>query len=195
MNPIGAQIDEKMRGQHSMLQVINTYKALVEAVIPWTPKLAAEYGEIQYFGAIESLTYEYVIASLYQIGGVGLVGATAKLLDTVATELIMHRSSQVFGSFTGQVTFGDLDLEERISVLYLLKQQELTFLNQMDNADKFIINTLLQMTMMGYYSEWFGYGSTRLNPPGERVMEFQPISWKQVGYPGPSLRREVTAEE
>ena len=51
----------------------------------------------------------------------------------------------------------------------------------------FDIISVIPTTMMGYYSEWYGYGSTRLNEPNQRVLEFYPFSWKQVGYPGPSL--------
>lgn len=50
-----------------------------------------------------------------------------------------------------------------------------------------VANSLLSYTMMGYYSEWSGYGSTRLANPNERILECYPISWRQVGYPGPSL--------
>ncbi len=46
---------------------------------------------------------------------------------------------------------------------------------------------VVSTTMMGYYSEWSGYGTTRLNKPNQRILEYNPISWKQVGYPGPSL--------
>ena len=46
---------------------------------------------------------------------------------------------------------------------------------------------VVSTTMMGYYSEWSGYGSTRLDEPNQRKLEYYPISWKQVGYPGPSL--------
>jgi hypothetical protein len=50
-----------------------------------------------------------------------------------------------------------------------------------------IITVLIRFAMMGYYSEWAGYGSTRLYSPNERELENHPISWKQTGYPGPSL--------
>lgn len=45
---------------------------------------------------------------------------------------------------------------------------------------------LVETTMMGFYSEWSGYGTTRLNKPNQRRLEYDPISWKQIGYPGPS---------
>lgn len=47
--------------------------------------------------------------------------------------------------------------------------------------------TLKTTTMMGYYSEWSGYGSTRLAQAEKRTLEYKPISWEQIDYPGPSL--------
>jgi hypothetical protein len=57
--------------------------------------------------------------------------------------------------------------------------------------DWYEIDALIRATMMGYYSEWFGYGSTRLNEPDDRVMEYQPFSWQQVGYPGPNRGQQT----
>jgi hypothetical protein len=50
-----------------------------------------------------------------------------------------------------------------------------------------ITSSLVRFTMLGFYSEWFGYGSTRLEEPNQRILEFTPISWYQVSYPGKSL--------
>ena len=54
------------------------------------------------------------------------------------------------------------------------------------SADNYVVDVLIKLTMMGYYSEWYGYGLTRLDEANQRVLEFQPISWEQVGYPGPA---------
>jgi hypothetical protein len=50
-----------------------------------------------------------------------------------------------------------------------------------------ITNDLVSFTMMGYYSEWSGYGNTRLADPSQRKLEYYPLSWQQIDYPGPSL--------
>ena len=100
------------------LQYTNeTFQAFADAVIPRTPRLAEEYGKIQYFGALDLHTDEYLFLTFAY-------------------------------SFVG---------------------------------------SLIRFTMMGYYSEWSGYGSTRLEAPDQRKLEYFPLSWKQVGYPGPSL--------
>ena len=99
-----------------------TFKAFVDAIIPRSPGLAQEYGKIQYFGALDFQTDEYLILSL--------------------------NSYDIPFNITG---------------------------------------SLNRFTMMGYYSEWYGYGSTRLEVPDQRRLEYFPLSWQQVGYPGPSL--------
>ncbi|HZG83694.1 hypothetical protein [Paenibacillus sp.] len=50
-----------------------------------------------------------------------------------------------------------------------------------------IVNSLHQLTLFGYYSEWFGYGTTRLNAPQDRKLEWFPPGWSWSEYPGPSL--------
>jgi hypothetical protein len=52
---------------------------------------------------------------------------------------------------------------------------------------KNISGSLVRLTMLGYYSEWYGYGSTRFLNPDQRILETTPISWQQINYPGPSL--------
>ncbi|MNY27262.1 hypothetical protein D3C86_1611590 [compost metagenome] len=51
---------------------------------------------------------------------------------------------------------------------------------------RFIVDFLNRGTMFGFYSEWAAYGSTRLNTPTQRRLEYFPLSWSQVGYPGVS---------
>ncbi|MEL7655898.1 MAG: hypothetical protein AAGU75_08320 [Bacillota bacterium] len=103
-----------------------TMKAFVDAIIPRSPRLAEEYGKIQYFGALDFHTDEYI-----------------------------------------------------------------TFLLNHYNMPFSIMGSFNRFTMMGYYSEWYGYGSTRLETPDQRRLEFFPLSWEQVEYPGPSLGYRV----
>ncbi|HEX3078288.1 MAG TPA: hypothetical protein VHQ24_15625, partial [Lachnospiraceae bacterium] len=78
------------RNNYTMQHILDTFKAFVEAVIPWSPRLAQEYGEIQYYGAIDQFTYEYLIQVIYEFGGSSLVILTAKRLDTVARKLVLE---------------------------------------------------------------------------------------------------------
>lgn len=175
-----------MRSSYSMPHILDTFKAFVEAIIPWTPKLAAEYGEIQYYGAIDSLTYEYLILSVYELGGVSLLKSTVEKLDMAARELIFQGNNEFSFNLTKGVTFSVLTPTDRLSALNILKQQEISSYNNSMSTNKYVIDTLTELTMMGYYSEWFGYGLTRLDEPNQRIMEFKPISWTQVEYPGPA---------
>ncbi|UUZ93675.1 gluconate 2-dehydrogenase subunit 3 family protein [Paenibacillus sp. P25] len=50
-----------------------------------------------------------------------------------------------------------------------------------------MMNSIHQLTLFGYYSEWYGYGSTRLPPAADRRLEGIPPGWIQTGYPGPAF--------
>lgn len=169
---------------YTMQHIIETFKAFVEVIIPWSPRLAAEYGEIQYYGAIDLLTYEYLIQTLYQYGGSLLVVNTAKDLDAAAKELVLSQNNTSKVTSPEGVTFAQLTPEDRLLAIRNISENEATN-SENQNAT---INPLMRATLMGYYSEWYGYGVTRMDPPNQRVFEFKPISWEQVGYTGP--RRE-----
>lgn len=49
-----------------------------------------------------------------------------------------------------------------------------------------ITDAINRLVMFGYYSEWSGYGTTRLAPPTRRRLEEFPVGWTQSAYPGPS---------
>ncbi len=181
-----SSFNDRKTDTYSMQYILNTYMAFVEAIVPWSPKLAAEYGEVQYYGAIDSLTYEYLIDSLYQLGGVPLLKSTAEILDMAARELVLRGENEFSFNLTKGVTFSALIPTDRLSALNILKQKELASYDTTIPTEKFIVDLLIKLTLLGYYSEWSGYGLTRLDEPDQRVLEFQPVSWEQVGYPGPN---------
>lgn len=172
------------------ISVQNTFQALVDAIIPRTPMLAQEYGRIQYYGALDQQIDQFLIYELehYKIP---MALPTAEILDAAAG---LWRSRQ---GYYGPISFAMLSPVERLSVLGMLRQEteDTEVLSIVSQVDPWLWRTAISMldtyTLMGYYSEWFGYGTTRLNPPQERVLEFKPISWLQVGYPGPSLGYRV----
>ena len=167
-------------------QTQDTFKALVDAIIPRTPRLAEVYGEFMFFGALDYQTYEFLILSLdnYYIP---LAEPTAVMLDVVA-ELLLN-----IPSYKGGGTFAAISPINRFLVLSRLEELEFHLIDlpmTFKEHPEFILSissSLNRITMMGYYSEWFGYGSTRLMEPNQRVLEFSPSSWTQVGYPGPSF--------
>jgi len=154
-------------------QTLDTYKALVNAIIPRSPVLAYEYGMVQYYGALDLHIDEYVYIALNSLN-VPLAQPTADMLNSTAN-------------------FASLNPINQLYVLTLLTQLQINLSDlpmPFKNNPSLVIsttNSLNRFTMMGYYSEWAGYGSTRLAEPNQRRLEFYPVSWKQVGYPGPSL--------
>lgn len=118
----------------------NSLKFVVDEIIPRTQNLAYDLGYIQYYGALDEYTDEYLLVTLNHMNPI----LVSNLIDE-------YGNLKLSGSFVSE-------------------------------------------TMMGYYSEWSGYGSTRLAEPDQRKLEFVPISWVQVGYPGPSLGYRVLRE-
>ncbi len=167
----------------------NTFQAYTDAVIPQTPRLAEEYGRIQYYGAIDLQVYQFLIYELERYP-TPMAQPTAELLNAAATQLMQNQG------FPGGENFAALPPTERLMAIDLLEQlREQDILPLIFQADPGLIPViavaLYSFTLMGYYSEWSGYGSTRLNPPQERVLEFKPVSWMQIDYPGPSLGYRV----
>jgi len=179
----------------SLRRTQETFQAFVDAIIPRTPGLAEEYGRIQFFGALDLHTDEYITLSLdyYYIP---LAEITAEMLDVAAEQLVvMDGNNRLinFPKFMGGSAFAALEPSDRLRALTLLEQIHIYLADLpipfRDNPELilYITSALNRFTMMGYYSEWSGYGSTRLATPNQRKLEYFPISWKQIGYPGPSL--------
>ena len=179
----------------SLIQTQETFQALVDAIIPRTPGLAEEYGRIQFFGALDLHIDEYITLSLNNYY-IPMAKATAEMLDVAAEQLVIMDGNKRlvnFSRFMGGSSFASMDPSDRLRALMLLEQLN-SYLADLpipfqENPELilYITSALNRFTMMGYYSEWSGYGSTRLETPNERKLEYYPISWKQVGYPGPSL--------
>jgi len=172
-----------------------TFKAFVDAIVPRTPGLAVEYGRIQYYGALDLHTDEYLIMSLNNYY-IPLAEPTAEMLDIAANQLILIQANEgllIFSMYQGGGTFAALAPKDRLRALTLLVQLQvnLAVLPIPFQGDPGIVlsttGILNRFTMMGYYSEWSGYGSTRLDAPNQRILEFFPLAWEQVGYSGPSL--------
>jgi hypothetical protein len=170
------------------------FKAYVDAIIPRTPGLAEVYGRIQYYGALDLNTDEYMIMSLNNFE-FPIASPSAEMLNIAAEQLVsLDRSIRMeFSRYTGWNTFAVLPPLDRFRALTLL--EDLRFhlsilpLPFQDNPGYILYTTsvLNRLALMGYYSEWSGYGSTRLQSPNQRTLEYFPVSWQQVGYPGPSL--------
>lgn len=180
-----------------------TFQALADAIVPYTPLLEV-LGTEQVPGAMESQLDEYIIWQLdhFLTAYFGLYGCrvilsvpTAYLLDRAAAQLIA--SGKATGAQKVTVPYGgafaSLSRDDRFRAITLLEQLQIDLgsLPQpyQNNAGlvKFMTGLLNWMPMFGYYSEWSGYGSTRLESPDYRGLQFFPLGWMQASYPGPSF--------
>lgn len=172
--------------------VLITYMALVDAIIPRTPELAEIYGRIQFFGALDFYTDEFLYQMLNSFP-VSLAEPTAIMLNMAANQLAFINSWNAGIEYPEGNTFASINPVDRFRTMSFLEELNLDpaelpepYQNNM-GLTLSIALSLVGYTMLGYYSEWFGYGTTRLLSPNDRRLEFYPISWEQVGYPGPSL--------
>ncbi|MBP1756469.1 MAG: hypothetical protein H6Q59_2867 [Firmicutes bacterium] len=170
--------------------ILNAFQAYVDTIIPRTPGLAEVYGYIQYYGALDLQVDQFL---LYNFEHVSMSSAelAALLLNAAAVQWLVNQG------YEGRGSLDLLPPSDRLSAIMLLELQQMDprllseeFLND-PGLMVMLTDTLLYYTLQGYYSEWAGYGTTRLNPPQERVLEYFPLSWEQVGYPGPSLGYRV----
>lgn len=167
------------------------FKGFTDAVIPQSPELAEEYGNIQYYGALDLFTYEYLIMELESLS-IPMALPVAIVLEAAAEQFLYKNGDKPEDlDISDGSLFFSLSPSRRLQAVNLLIQpgglQYFPVLPQLRQEDVFpVIMSLNRLTLMGYYSEWSGYGSTRLNPPGQRTLENFPVSWEQIGYPGPS---------
>lgn len=184
------------QNDNSLHHTQQTFKALVDAIIPRTPILAEEFGKKQLYGAFGSGIDEYIILSLNNYYYIPMARPVAELLDIAARKLVAINGNNKplnFSIFSGGGMFAALESNDRILALNLLNQPDD---NSFDLPLPFkenpgfmhnIASILNRFTLMGYYSEWSGYGCTRLESPSERKLEYFPPGWQQAYYSGPSL--------
>ena len=161
-------------------------------MVPQSPDLAEQYGEIQFYGALESYTAEYLIMSLDSYPTPFAI-AVAEVLNLAAKQYLMEKGEDPdLPDDSGGVYFLKLTPEDRLKTIDRIASSDgIVYIPAglvMKTGDiASVFPALNRLIMMGYYSEWSGYGSTRFMSPNLRVLEYIPISWKQIGYPGPSF--------
>lgn len=179
--------------EYTLKQTKETLSAFVDAVIPRSPALAKEYGEIQYYGGLDLLVDEYLIVTLNEFEP-SLAEAVAYMLNTAAQKLVNRGENTKPLNLSAGSIFASLSPMDRLSAVALLKKFQYTssqLLHPFEASSYSVVDNLVNMAMMGYYSEWYGYGTTRLSRPNYRELEFYPLSWEQVGFPGPRPPRNL----
>ncbi len=150
--------------------------------------------------SMDEVIYGYVIAVLDQTlpstGNQGVTNPlskqTADLLDMAAIQLL-YIEKGIFSAFPREGVFTTLSRCERLKAINLLERLEVPleslpepFTNN-PGLTQSMKNTITQLTFLGYYSEWTGYGSTRFNRPEYKRIEYFSIGWIQTQYPGPAF--------
>lgn len=174
-----------------------TLRAFVDAIIPRSPELAKEFGQVQYYGGVDLLVDEYLIITLNEIQPM-LAEATAEMLNAAAQRLVSRGENKNPLILSGGGIFTSLVPSDRLLAIALLRNYQYTSYQLLYPFEEIvfdIVGNLTRLTMMGYYSEWFGYGTTRLEEPNNRELEFYPLSWDQVKYPGPTPPRKLAEIE
>ncbi|WP_248928234.1 hypothetical protein [Paenibacillus hamazuiensis] len=182
---------------------LETFKAMVEAVVPGMHPPNAP-PTVLTAGAADLAVHEYIVWELdhslalfigYALTAVPLATATAMMLDSAAVQLISSGQAAdppIHPAMEGG-PFASLSPRDRIRTMACLEQLRIDLgslpppYKDDGGLVKFIIDYLNRGTMFGNYSEWSAYGTTRLNTPAARRLEYFPVSWRQVGYPGASL--------
>lgn len=181
--------------------LLATYQALVDALLPSGTN---QVGNETILNGINMKVHEYLINGLNNYitiqqqlhqKVIPLSLPTAIMLDAVASQLnlINYVQPLAYSPFQGGGMFSSLSRNDRIRTLFALENLQIDFYllpsPYKNNAGlvKFATDALNRFSMFGYYSEWPAYGTTRLNPPDYRKLEFFPPVWRQVGYPGVSL--------
>lgn len=186
------------------MHTIATFQALVDAIIPHTPELAAIYGQNMVPGGIQGGVEQFLIWQFdhavklsfgLDLHPVLLSEAIARMLDSATGQLIYAGSIQrpQNSLFPGETLFCSLPRHDRLLTLSFLELLKIDLgslpmpFQHNGSWVQIVVDLINRFTMFGYYSEWSGYGSTRLFTPEARRLEFFPFSWLQIGYPGPSL--------
>lgn len=177
-----------------------TFQALVDALLP----SISRNGHPSFFSPIDMKVHEYVINGLnknisiqkqLQHRTFPLAIPTAFMLDIAATQLVYAQKAKPLteSSFPNGGMFSQLSKRDRVRTLSALENLQIDlyplpspFQNN-GGMVKFVTDALNRFTLFGYYSEWPAYGTTRLNSPEYRELEFFPPGWYQAGYPGVSL--------
>ncbi|MEV5028309.1 hypothetical protein [Paenibacillus sp. LPE1-1-1.1] len=181
-----------------------TFQALVDAIIPPVCECTGSSEAKQAPGALQLCIQNYVIKELdfsqfipvdAEPNIIPLSKSTAILLDIGAAQFLNlnHALLPSSGlSYPCEGLFSTLPRSDRLRAVTLLDHLAvpLESLPQPFQNNPALVQVMMssinQLTLFGYYSEWFGYGTTRFLPSNLKRIECCPPSWKLVGYPGPS---------
>lgn len=188
-----------------------TLDALVDALLPETPELAEELGSEHEPGASRIELNEQLRAAFNRLQATGVLGASgdgdgreppepartapivALILDLGALEFLLRGSPRKYPRLEAGGPFLWLRPEDRLRLFDFLAgdsllrgtldrlRDRIPYLGLVD----FVLDGLVTMPLLHYYSEWSGYedDSNRLTPDPE-TFSGDVQSWRQTGFPG-----------
>lgn len=193
----------KFQYASTLPQTRATFKALVDAVVPNTQELAEVKGSVQLYGALDLHIDEYIIWSLDHYLSIYMAVKDVNIhLANVAAEVLIIAARQLIylGGNKDPVNsdiskedgeFAALSPGDRFRAITLIEELKLDAASlpvPFRFKPKLLLSTtvsIILLPIIGYYTEWSGYGSTRTEKPENRRLEHFSTSWEQVGYPGP----------
>lgn len=194
----------KCQRKTSQLNTEVTFKALLDATIPRTTESVEKKDEIQSLGAVDLNTYKYQIwaldhcfyISIFKINfRIQLSESTAKMLDIAARKLMdkgENEESINYSILQKEGEFSALTTSDRFRAIMLLKEFKVSlsslpipFWNNWRYVNS-ILDAMIMYNTIGYYSGWLEEHLTSMESYEKQKTESLPLSWRQVGYPGPS---------
>lgn len=178
-------INSEIRDFHTNI----TFQAVVHAIFQKEQGVIARKFNIH--GYIISVLDQTIPHSILQKQT--LSKSTAQVLDAAAVQLVWSGQTecpfQVWSFPTGGA-FAALSCNDRLKVIDLLERVgiNMEYLPEPYKNNPGLIqsikNTLYQLAVLGFYSEWTGYGTSSFYHPDDRRLEYFPPGWIQSNYPG-----------
>lgn len=187
-----------------------TFQAVADAMIPETTDLAEELGDEHEPGALAVEVEQFLIYAFNSYfpttpatsdQNARGAEAVAAVLDEGATELLARGENEEppdptrfpaggpFASLAPMDRFRAIDVVERRDVTLDSPTGDgdaLDLLTDYPGALDFAMIGLNSFTLVGFYTEWAGYGETKTAEPTEREFTGEVPSWEQTDYPGPA---------
>lgn len=189
---------------HTLPQTKAVFEALADSIVPQGHDRIEGQAAIDTIGTLDLHPDQYQVYILNHYLSLklilihvhfGLANVTAKMLNEAARQLISagRNENPVNPAIAAEKgIFAALHATDRCRAITLLEQLQADLANlpvpfrNNPGSVRAMISVITMLATNGYYSEWPGYGSTRLQSPEKRKIEQFPAGWKQVGYPGPS---------
>ncbi|SFJ29298.1 hypothetical protein SAMN04487936_101558 [Halobacillus dabanensis] len=170
------------------------FMAIVDTLIPSSVVIFKSGWRFQ-CGGVELSIWEYLLMSFDNLP-TPLSNEVSQLLDLSALYIHKghyHSPFSIYNPHICKGIFATLSRKDRLTAITHLENLKVPLhilpIPYKNNPTllQITIDSLYQLTVFGYYSEWYGYGCTRYHCPSCRHLCTYPVGWAYTGYPGPSF--------